>query len=87
MKNAEITFGCKKQDNNKIYYVKDNGAGFDMSFKEKLFQPFQRLHSTKEFPGSGVGLATVQRIIRKHGGAIWAESEIGKGSVFYFTIK
>jgi signal transduction histidine kinase len=83
---ARIEFGCKQQDNHTIYFVRDNGAGFDQRLADRLFQPFQRLHAETEFTGSGIGLATVQRIINRHEGTIWAEGEVGKGATFYFTL-
>jgi signal transduction histidine kinase len=85
-KEAKINIGKKTQSGSTIYFVKDNGIGFDMKDSEKLFTPFQRLHDCKKFEGSGIGLATVNRIIAKHGGKVWAESEKDKGTSFYFLI-
>jgi signal transduction histidine kinase len=85
-KSPFIEFGNIWQDNKKVFFIKDNGVGFEIN-KERMFKPFQRMHSENEFPGTGIGLAIVDRVIKRHEGKIWAESIPGKGSTFYFTLE
>jgi PAS domain S-box-containing protein len=82
---AVIEFGTQVRDAKQVYFIRDNGVGFDMKFAEKIFEPFKRLHEQEGYQGSGVGLSIVQRVIMSHGGRLWAESEPGMGATFYFT--
>jgi signal transduction histidine kinase len=84
--NGKVTIGCERKDNAVVYHIKDNGDGFDTAQVEKLFKPFSRLHSDGEFEGTGIGLSIVDRIVKRHGGKVWAHGSKGNGASFFFSL-